>query len=496
MAKGPTKPKSPGKPKAAEKPKMADKPAVVSKPAPAAKPAADVMTAADPPPTAGKPGSGLPKGAGLMVVALVVALAAWGGWKWHATEQAKKELAEKRAAEVRRLSVQGEPRSVAVGGGGGGAPAATFTPQQFGAWGAIPPEQQYEAGEVIVADPPPAFATSIGSLGFAVLETFRLNNIGTSVYRLRIPVGMSVDEARRRLAVQYPGISLDANHHYQAQQLQGRPADFPAKLPRALAGWNPGTPGCGAGVRLGMVDAAVDVNHPALRGQDIQFRSFHKEGSRAGSADHGTAVAAIMVGKPEWGGLLPGATLRAGNMFETNEVGKDVGSAVGLLKSVDWLLAEKVQAINFSVAGSDNKIVRGIIEKIAAKNLVIVAAAGNWGTDQRPAFPAAYNEVMAVTAFGDRGTLYAHANFGPYIDFAAPGVDVFTAVPGGGGKLQSGTSFASPFLAVLAALEVARGQPGNKASMQSLLSKTIIDLGPAGRDPQFGWGYVAKQPAC
>jgi subtilisin family serine protease len=203
-----------------------------------------------------------------------------------------------------------------------------------------------------------------------------------------------------------------------------------------------------------------------------------------------------MVGKPEWGGLLPGAVLRAGNMFETNEVGRDVGSAVGLMKSMDWLLGENLQAINFSVAGADNKIVRDIIEKAKAKNVAMIAAGGNWGTDQRPAYPAAYDEVMAVTAFGDKGVLYSHANFGAYIDFAAPGVDVFTATPGGGGKLQSGTSFASPFVTVLTALEVARGRAPDPKSIIPLLSQTVIDLGAKGRDDQFGWGYVAKQPAC
>ena len=62
--------------------------------------------------------------------------------------------------------------------------------------------------------------------------------------------------------------------------------------------------------------------------------------------------------------------------------------------------------------------------------------------------------------------------------------------------LRSGTSFAAPFVAVLAAIDVAGGQPGNSTSMQAFLSKTIIDLGSPGSDAQFGWGYVAKQPAC
>ena len=92
-----------------------------------------------------------------------------------------------------------------------------------------------------------------------------------------------------------------------------------------------------------MIDNGVEVNHPALKGQKVEFRSFHKKGRRPGPNDHGTAVAAIMVGKPEWGGLLPGAELKAANMFEMNEVGRVVGSSVALLRAVNWLATMKVK---------------------------------------------------------------------------------------------------------------------------------------------------------
>jgi subtilisin family serine protease len=429
----------------------------------------------------------MPKGVGWLVGILIVVCAAAGGWYAYDSAQKKKAL---EAADAKRIELQGQQRPSS-------APAPlsnqTFAPQQFGTWGSKPPEMQFVPGEIIVSNAPQTFADAVGGLGYAVLETIRLNNLNMTVYRLRVPNGVTVEQARQNLAARFPGVTFDANHEFQPQ---AGPSDFAAKLPRALAGWSGGSVTCGNGIRLGMIDAAVDVNHPALKGQNIEFRSFHPQGSGPGPADHGTAVAAIMVGRPEWGGLLPGATLKAGNMFQTNEVGAQIGSAVGLMKSIDWLLGENLQAINFSVAGADNKIVREVIDKAKSKKIAMVAAAGNWGTDQRPAYPAAYDEVMAITAFGDKGVLYSHANYGPYIDFAAPGVDVFVAAPGGVGKLESGTSFASPFVTVLAALEVARGRSGDPNTIIGVLNQTVVDLGPKGRDPQFGWGYVAKQPAC
>lgn len=245
-----------------------------------------------------------------------------------------------------------------------------------------------------------------------------------------------------------------------------------------------------------MIDAGVDVTHPALKGQNVIFRSFHKEGRKEGPKDHGTAVAAIMVGTPEWGGLLPGAELRAANMFEYDEEGRKVGNAIGLLKAANWLIEEKVHIINLSVAGADNKVLRRIFEKALEKKLVLVAAGGNWGRSDKPAYPAAYEGVVAVTAISDQGLIYSEANTGKYIDFAAPGVSVYTAAPGGGGRLQSGTSFATPFITALMGLEIAKGNAKTVSALDAILKKNIKDLGLPGRDDVFGWGFARRKPDC
>jgi subtilisin family serine protease len=170
--------------------------------------------------------------------------------------------------------------------------------QQRAAATTYDPETEYEEGEVIVANPPEGFENTVGSLGFRITERTNLAELDITMYRLKLPGGTTVKQARRALAAQYPGISVDANHYFQAQ---ARP-EFPDSLPRPLIGWGKGKKSCGAGIRLGMIDGAVDVNHAALKGQKIVFKSFHKSGRGPGPKDHGTAVAAIMIGKPAWGG--------------------------------------------------------------------------------------------------------------------------------------------------------------------------------------------------
>lgn len=349
------------------------------------------------------------------------------------------------------------------------------------------PVNQFEPGELVVINPPKNFVSSIASMGFKILEALRLEGFGLVLYRLEVPKGMTVPAARKIVAVLYPGAAVDANHRYEAQA-----RSFDA---RTAIGWPPATATCGIGVRLGMIDSGVDVSHPALKGQRVEFRSFHRKDRRPGPSVHGTAVATILVGRPEWGGLLPGATLKAASMFETDKNGQKVGTVIGLLKALNWLAKAKLHVINLSIAGADNRALRMVFKQAKKKGMVLVAAAGNWGRADRPAYPAAYKHVVAVTAVNIKKRIYSKANSGDYIDFSAPGVRIKTAVPGGV-KAMTGTSFASPYIAAIMALEVKEGASPRVLTLKKRLRVSIDDLGIPGKDKVFGYGFVNLQPQC
>jgi subtilisin family serine protease len=365
---------------------------------------------------------------------------------------------------------------------------------------------------VVVVDPPKDFSSTVGSLGFAITETVSLGDLGIKVVRLRVPSGQTVRSARRLLLGRYPGLVVDANHQFDpsaerrrrvgsgsaADQLKKRRSSATNSRARAAIGWKNVPTTCGRGVRLGMIDSGVDLKHAALVGQNIEFKSFHNRKRRQGPSAHGTSIAAILVGKigiKGLGGLLPGAELKAANMFEFNKTGKKVGNVIALLKSLNWMAQQKVHVINLSIAGTNNRAVNKAFKVARKKGLVMVAAAGNWGRSDKPAYPAAYSEVLAVTAVGPYRGIYKKANTGDYIEFAAPGVRLWTAVPGGG-KYQSGTSFASPYVTALLGLEIAKGAKKNPATLRNILRGSVADLGTAGRDKTYGWGFVEKQPNC
>jgi len=355
------------------------------------------------------------------------------------------------------------------------------------------PKPEYEPGEVLVMDPIEGFEGRVTAMGFRVLENLTMEALGIRMLRLSTPKGMSVPDAIKRLSREFPGITFDANTHF------GPSAGPEAKHPRTarrLAGWQGISPTCGKNIRVGMIDSGIDLTHPALKGQRISHLAYAKEGRKPGNSKHGTAIANMLVGKAEWGGLLPGARLYAANMFEINGHGQMVGSAAALVKAMNWMARIKVDAVNLSIAGDDNKLVRRALDIADRSGLLLVASVGSWGKSSRRAFPASYSEVIAVTAMKGRKLVYKYANTGPHIDFAAPGTGIWTATPGGGGALHYGTSFAVPYITVTAAILKNAGRTKDAKTFRKLLGRAVKDLGKPGRDDVFGYGALNVRPAC
>ncbi len=127
---------------------------------------------------------------------------------------------------------------------------------------------------------------------------------------------------------------------------------------------------------------------------------------------------------------------------------------MNLLNALAWLDALDVRLVNMSFSGPPDELLETAIAKMHAKGVVFVAAAGNEGPAAPPSYPAAYPSVIAVTAVGEFCQGYRYANRGSYVDIAAPGVDVWTALPNGMQGYKSGTSFAAPFVtSIIAAMQ-------------------------------------------
>ena len=87
-----------------------------------------------------------------------------------------------------------------------------------------------------------------------------------------------------------------------------------------------------------------------------------------------------------------------------------------------------------------------MVDKILDKGVVIVAAAGNFNTD-KPFYPAAYPEVIAVGAVNDDSEKAHFSNWGDWVDISAPGIDMLSTGLEDGYTKVSGTSQSAPLVA-------------------------------------------------
>ena len=296
--------------------------------------------------------------------------------------------------------------------------------------------------ELLVLDPPADYLQHLPDLGLEILDVTDLPGIGSKLYHLRILDGAHPFEARDKHETKFANVLVDAHHHFEHRK---------AKIdkgytPRAATNWQKAPSSCGKGLRIGIVDNMLDQKHPAFKGVKIKHRSFHLKGQKLARTSHGTAVTSIIVGCGGWHGLLPGAEIVHANVFHRGKKGKAVGSAKSIVRAIDWMIHQKVSVINFSIGGGKNKLVAKAIDHAAELGTIMVASSGNRGPfSKKKSYPGAYKPVIAVTAVDrfERSAKFAKAL--NYIDFAAPGIGIWTAVPGDG-KAMSGTSFAAPFM--------------------------------------------------
>ena len=147
-----------------------------------------------------------------------------------------------------------------------------------------------------------------------------------------------------------------------------------------------------------------------------------------------------------------------------------------------------------SFVGPRNELLETACRNARARNMVLIAAAGNNGPKAPFGYPAAYAGVTAVTATDEQDRLMQQANRGPYVYLSAPGVDMIAPV-GGGSDLVTGPSFAAAIVSGAVA-NLIRSNPERSADwIEKALAETATDLGNAGRDGDFGYGLLNAKAA-
>ncbi|WP_410053176.1 S8 family serine peptidase [Bradyrhizobium sp. SZCCHNR1015] len=325
--------------------------------------------------------------------------------------------------------------------------------------------------------------------GLQRIGSQRFPLIGATIGLFRITDRRSVQAVSRALAADARVRSVQPNYRYTLQQqnaapVEGDPAQYALaklRLPEAhrLAQ--------GSNVTIAVIDSGVDLRHPEFA--DASFDVFDALGGDEGPDVHGTGIAGVIVSHKRLMGSAPYARIIAIRAFGmAKKGGGPESSSYVILKALDYAALHGAQIVNMSFAGPKDAVIERAIAAVAAKGVVMVAAAGNAGAKSPPLYPAGNPNVIAVSATDDRDQLLPASNRGNYIALAAPGAGIFLPAPDGKYQIISGTSFSAAYVSGLAALVLERNPALKPETVRTVLTRTARDLGTPGRDDLFGAG--------
>ena len=131
-----------------------------------------------------------------------------------------------------------------------------------------------------------------------------------------------------------------------------------------------------------------------------------------------------------------------------------------------------------------------VYQKVYDQGHLLVAAAGNLG-NAAVSYPASHRSVVSVGSVDSNRQRSYFSQYNSHVEIVGPGSDVWTTNADGSSiETQSGTSFASPFVAAIAARIWARNPHCSNEQVRASLRDTAMRLGNGVPNQEYGYGLV------
>jgi hypothetical protein len=319
-------------------------------------------------------------------------------------------------------------------------------------------ERRFVADEIVVEFSSGATPQAIDQLArrynLTQLESQSFPMIGSTFFRWRIPRGRSVPDLVGVIEDDRIVASAQPNYVYTLQQdaansspsTHGDAAQYVLGKLQVEQAHRVAT---GKNILVAVIDSEIDAKHPDLDGTVV--KSLDELGGEENPPEHGTAIAGAIAAHGKLLGIAPGVRLFAVRAFDDTP-GKSKGTSFAIYKSLQSAADGGARVVNMSFVGPADPDLHRMLAAAYAKDMVLIAAAGNAGPDSAPLYPGADPDVIAVTATDSRDGLFKMANRGAYIAVASPGVEIIALAPGRAYQIATGTSVAAAHVSGIAAL--------------------------------------------
>ncbi len=253
----------------------------------------------------------------------------------------------------------------------------------------------------------------------------------------------------------------------------------------------------GEGIKVAVLDTGIATHHPDLKDAIIKTKDFTGDGieDRQG---HGTHCAGIIGARHDQAGIIgvaPKVQLMIGKVLNNHGSGR----ISWIIEGMKWAVAEGADIISMSLgASTGTPELEQACKDVIASNTILIVAAGNDGEgNDTISYPGHYKDVICVGSINRKMKRSYFSSTGPNLKIMAPGEDVLSCYPPDRYSRLSGTSMATPFVAGVAALILAKHRKlggktpcENQKQMLEHLIKVAKDIEDPGWDKDTGWGII------
>jgi PKD repeat protein len=244
----------------------------------------------------------------------------------------------------------------------------------------------------------------------------------------------------------------------------------------------------GKTIKVGIVDTGGDYKHPDLAATYAGGWDFvNNDADPFDDNGHGThvwgTIAASMTGTIL--GVAPDVKVYLYKVL--NNAG--LGTFDTIIAAYQRAIVDGCHVTNNSYGGAGGSVaLEAAVTALTNAGVVMVCSAGNAGAGlDTVGYPAHYAGAIAVGATDSADLIATFSSRGPKVEISAPGVDIESTLPGGLYGLKSGTSMACPHVVGSIALALGAGVSASDIHTRMQLA---VDLGPPGRDNDFGFGLM------